>query len=90
VGTKQLAAEGLVSGTRLPEHGESLTQGLDTAGHKSGTDRFHAIAPELIEELQELWQRSIGQLWERQSQPPIDLEVYTHRAEHVSAPAFTG
>jgi hypothetical protein len=54
VGTQQLAAIGLVSATRLFENGKGSAQGLDAARHNSGTDRFHAIAPELIEELQEL------------------------------------
>jgi 5-(carboxyamino)imidazole ribonucleotide mutase len=90
VGTKQLAAQGLVSGTRLPEHIKGSAQRLNATGHQSGTDRFHAITPELIEELQELRQRSICQLWERQSKSPIDLEVHTHRAKHISTPAFTG
>jgi hypothetical protein len=58
VGTKKLAAIGLVSDTRLSEHSEGSAQGLDAARHKSGTDRFHTIAPELVEELQELRQLS--------------------------------
>jgi 5-(carboxyamino)imidazole ribonucleotide mutase len=90
VGTKQLAAIGLVSATRLPEHSKGSAQGLNAAGHQSGTDRFNAITPELIEELQELRQRSLCQLWERQSKSPIDLEVHTHRTKHISIPAFTG
>jgi hypothetical protein len=49
---------GLVSATRLSEHSEGSAQGLDAARHKSGTDRFHTIAPELVEELQELRQLS--------------------------------
>ena len=90
MGTKKLAAIGLVSATRLSEHSEGSAQGLDAARHKSGTDRFHAIAPELIEELQELRQLSFCQLWEGQSKAPIDLEVDAHRAEYISAPVFTG
>ena len=63
-----------------------MPQGLHTTGHKGGGNRLHPIAPEQIQQLKQSRQLLALQLWKRQPQTAIDLQIDARWREPIPLP----
>ena len=90
VGPQQLAAARPVGRPRFTQHRQGLAQRRHGAGHQGGTDRFHPIAPEQLQQLQQPRQVSGGEFGEGQAEAAVDLQVHAGGAEPVPLPVAAG
>ena len=87
---QQPAAAALVLCARVPQHPQGLAQGGDPAGDQRGTDGFHPIAPEQLQQLQQFGQIAGLQFGEGQSEATVDLQIDAGGTEPVARPVLTG
>jgi len=71
------------------QHGECAAQGLDATGDQSRGDGLNTITPQLLEKLQQSREIVVAEFREGKTEPSVDLQVNSPRAEPVPVPALS-